>query len=256
VPDISISLVPGSAPRQLSAAELAAVRDSRRRPRRTQFDYLHARRVVDDLAARLRRVEQPVRDALDVWCGSRPYEDLLPAGVRWTGFDVPDNPYGVADVVSAEFLPFEDASFDVVLCVEAFQWIRDPRHAVAEFRRVLRPGGTAIVTLPYAYEYDRTNFERRYTGNELVELFDGWDAVELSENGGRGVAWAVLTGSMLDHAVGRGRVAHAAWPLLAATYATINAVGTVLAWVEDRHGPGSVAFPMNLMVAARRPAGG
>jgi SAM-dependent methyltransferase len=256
VPDISISLVPGSGARPLSAAELAAVRRSRRHPRRTQFDYLHVRRFVDDLGAALRRLEPPVRDALDVWCGSRPYEDLLPADVRWTGFDVPDNPYGVADVVSDDFLPFDDESFDLVLCVEAFQWVRDPLHAVAEFRRVLRPGGTAIVTLPYAYEYDRTNFERRYTGNELVELFDGWDDVELSENGGRGVAWAVLTGSMLDHAVGRGRVARAAWPLLATTYATINLLGAVLAWIEDRHGPGSVAFPMNLTVVARRPRGG
>jgi SAM-dependent methyltransferase len=256
VPDISISLVPGETGRPLDAAELERVRRSRRRPRRTQFDYLHVRTVVDDLARSLARAAPGIRDALDVWCGSRPYEDLLPGSVRWIGFDVPGNPYGVADVVADDLLPFDDASFDLVMCVEAFQWVRDPQHAIAEFRRVLRPGGVVLLTLPFAYEYDRTNFERRYTGNELVELFEGWDGVELQENGGRGVTWAVLTASMLDHAVGRGRLARAAWPLVAAAYAAINVVGSGLAWIEERHGPGSVTLPMNLMITARRPADG
>ena len=253
--DISISLAPGSAGRALSAAEVAAVRRSRRRPRRTQFDYLHVQCLVRDLEAALTRLAPSVRDALDVWCGARPYEDLLP-GASWTGLDVPGNPYGVADVVSDKLLPFDDGSFDLVVCIEAFQWIRDAPSAVAEFRRVLRPGGSAVVTLPYAFEYDRTNFERRYTGNELIELFEGWESVELAENGGRAVSWAVLTASMLDHAVGRGRAGRVLRPLVGAAYAAINTVGAGLAHVEERRAAGSVALPMNLMVIARKPAGG
>lgn len=213
------------------------------------------RYLVRDLEAALAGLAPSVREALDVWCGSRPYEDLLP-DARWTGLDVPGNPYGVADVVSEKLLPFDDASFDLVACIEAFQWIRDAPSAVAEFRRVLRPGGSALVTLPYAFEYDRANFERRYTGNELVELFDGWEAVELTENGGRAVAWAVLTTSMLDHAVGRNSAGRTLRPLVGAAYAAINAVGAGLARFEERHAHGPVALPMNLMVVARRPLGG
>ena len=250
--DISISLAPGSAGRRLSAAELDAVRRSRRRPRRTQFDYLHLRYLVRDLASALDRVPGPVRDVLDVWCGSRPYDDLLPAGARCVGLDVPENPYGVADVVSDEILPFPDLAFDLVVCIEAFQWVRDPAHAVREFGRVLRPGGTALVSVPYAFEYDRENFERRYTGNELVELFAGWDAVELSENGGRGVAWTVLTTSMLDHAAGRARL-RPLRPVVAGAHAAINLVGAGVARVEARYAAGTVAFPMNLTVTARKP---
>jgi SAM-dependent methyltransferase len=193
-----------------------------------------------------------VHDVLDVWCGSRPYDDLLPPGARSIGLDVEGNPYGVADVVSDEILPFDDGRFDLVVCVEAFQWIRDSAHAVAEFRRVLRPGGTALVAVPYAFEYDREDFERRYTGNELVELFEAWDDVRLVENGGRGVAWTVLTASMLDHAVertGRPALKHVA----GAVYAGLNALGSGLERIETRYARGSVTFPMNLLVTARKP---
>jgi SAM-dependent methyltransferase len=237
----------------LAEDEVEAIRRSRRHPRRTQFDYLHLRYLARDLAEAFARVPLPVGDVLDVWCGTRPYDDLVPPGAHCVGLDVEGNPYGVADVVSNELLPFSDESFDLVFCIEAFQWIGDPRHAVEEFRRVLRPGGTALVAVPYAFEYDRANFERRYTGNELVELFDGWDGIALTENGGRGVAWTVLTASMLEHAVGRARLRRSLRPLVGAAYATLNGIGATLARIEERHAAGTVAFPMNLLITARKP---
>jgi SAM-dependent methyltransferase len=252
VPDASIPLTPGSAHRVLTPSELAAVRRSRRRPRRTQFDYLHLRLLIRDLEAALDRVERPVGDVLDVWCGSRPYDDLLPTEARRIGLDVPGNPYGLADIVSDEVLPFEEDSFDLVVCIEAFQWMRDPRHAVDEFSRVLRPGGTAIVAVPFAFEYDRDNFERRFTGNELLELFGAWDAVVLIENGGRGVAWTVLTGSLVSHVVARIGLPVLPW-LARGAYACLNAVGALLERTEARHAGGSVTLPMNLLITARKP---
>jgi ubiquinone/menaquinone biosynthesis C-methylase UbiE len=42
-------------------------------------------------------------------------------------------------------LPFADASFDSVVCHLGLQFFPKPEHGVAEFRRVLRPGGRAAV---------------------------------------------------------------------------------------------------------------
>ena len=42
-------------------------------------------------------------------------------------------------------LPFEDASFDTVVCVRVLHHFQDPRPAIAEMARVLRPGGVLIV---------------------------------------------------------------------------------------------------------------
>ncbi|QDZ08985.1 methyltransferase domain-containing protein [Sphingomonas panacisoli] len=44
-------------------------------------------------------------------------------------------------VASAQSLPLGDASMDAVVCATAFHWFATVE-AVAEFRRVLRPGGT------------------------------------------------------------------------------------------------------------------
>jgi SAM-dependent methyltransferase len=45
-------------------------------------------------------------------------------------------------------LPFEDSSFDKVLCSEVLEHIEDDCGAVSEFARVLRPGGLLVVTVP------------------------------------------------------------------------------------------------------------
>jgi ubiquinone/menaquinone biosynthesis C-methylase UbiE len=41
-------------------------------------------------------------------------------------------------------LPFADHTFDLVWCKYVLQWVEQPVHAVAEFRRVTRPGGLVV----------------------------------------------------------------------------------------------------------------
>jgi ubiquinone/menaquinone biosynthesis C-methylase UbiE len=48
---------------------------------------------------------------------------------------------------SAEALPFGDASFDVVLCQQGLQFFPAQQQAVAEMRRVLRPGGAVGIAV-------------------------------------------------------------------------------------------------------------
>jgi 2-polyprenyl-3-methyl-5-hydroxy-6-metoxy-1,4-benzoquinol methylase len=45
-------------------------------------------------------------------------------------------------------LPFADRSFDHVTCLEGLEHIENPQQAIREFARVLRPGGTVIVSVP------------------------------------------------------------------------------------------------------------
>jgi SAM-dependent methyltransferase len=241
-----------------SAPELERIRRSRRNPSLTQFDYLHIRRLVDDLALVLARIVAPGARVLDVYCGSRPYDDLLPASAEVVGLDVVGNPYGIADVVSDEFLPFPDASFDVVMCIQAFDYIADPIAAVGELERVLRPGGWVLLTVPFVWEYDRTTLVHRYTGPELAALLRGWEDVEIIENGGRAVAWTTLSASLASILQGRlsrgetaGRIAR---PLFDALYALVNVLGFGLDAAERRYARGSQTLPMNLLVSARRAA--
>ena len=46
--------------------------------------------------------------------------------------------------------PLEDAAFDLVLCAETIEHVRDVQLFLSEIRRVLRPGGALALTTPAA----------------------------------------------------------------------------------------------------------
>jgi SAM-dependent methyltransferase len=235
------------------------MRRTRRHPTPTQFDYLHVRRLVDDLAVVLAHLGDGADDVLDVFCGSRPYDDLLPPAARITGLDIPGNPYGVADVVSDEFLPFPDESFDLVMCIEGFHYVPEPESGVAEIGRVLRPGGHAVISVPFVWEYDRTVLENRFTGPALARLFREWEDVTIVENGGRAVSWATLTGSIASmgewHVPDRLKLRRLFRPAFSGVYLLVNGVGLLLDRAERRFARSSLTLPMNLLLVARRPPG-
>jgi SAM-dependent methyltransferase len=239
---------------RMPRSQLEEVRRTRRHPRITQFDYLHLRRLVDDLADALRRVPGPVRDVLDVYCGARPYDDLLPSGAHSVGMDIDDH-YGVADVVTSEFLPFDDKAFDLVISISAFYYVPDPEQGAAEIRRVLRPGGTVVITTPLIWEYDRSILEHRYTGPELEALFRGWDDVEIVENGSRGVSWGLLTGEMVKSVELTLPWSVRRWtrPVFMLAYCLVNAIAALGEAVDRRLPRGSMTLPPNLLLTARRP---
>jgi SAM-dependent methyltransferase len=58
-----------------------------------------------------------------------------------------------ADVVA---LPFEDGTFDLVVCSHVLEHVVDDRAAMAELLRVLRPEGRALLLQPVHDELPRT----------------------------------------------------------------------------------------------------
>ena len=95
---------------------------------------------------------------LDVGCGA--CNSYAPA-VRdeagsYVGVDVAEQAVRLATAAGfdarviddASALPFPDASFDVVVCVEVFEHLFRPERAAAEIRRVLKPGGRLVASSP------------------------------------------------------------------------------------------------------------
>jgi SAM-dependent methyltransferase len=99
------------------------------------------RALAEELSRVLAGIEHPVTDVLDLFAATQPYRDMLPAHETYVSMDI-DEHYGPQDVVSDEFLPFADETFDLILFTEAFHYVTEPEEGVAELRRVLRPGGT------------------------------------------------------------------------------------------------------------------
>jgi SAM-dependent methyltransferase len=48
-------------------------------------------------------------------------------------------------------LPFPDESFDLIWCSEVIEHLESPERTIQEFRRVLKPGGTMVLTTPNSH---------------------------------------------------------------------------------------------------------
>jgi SAM-dependent methyltransferase len=53
----------------------------------------------------------------------------------------------------SETLPFDDSSFDIIVCDFTFEHISDPTHIAVEFLRILKPGGWLCARTPNKYSY-------------------------------------------------------------------------------------------------------
>lgn len=95
---------------------------------------------------------------LDIGCNSGEFMALLEKkGCDVYGVDVADAVLEKAkerglkvQKADAEALPFEDGSFDVVVCMEVLVHLHDPVKALKEFRRVLKPSGFILGSAPHA----------------------------------------------------------------------------------------------------------
>lgn len=64
-------------------------------------------------------------------------------------------PYGAKAVLmqgDAHRIMFGDAAFDAVTCLEALEFMRDPRAVICEMMRVLKPGGVMLVSNRIGWE--------------------------------------------------------------------------------------------------------
>jgi SAM-dependent methyltransferase len=134
---------------------------------------------------------------LDAGCGTGLNLRHLPPGS--TGIDI--NPRNVTLVQQRlpeqrivlgdiEAMPFEDASFATVLCTEVLEHVPDTARAIAEIRRVLRPGGVFIGSTPTHSPIWRLRFlsstcphdepfHNEYTKADLGEMLTGFEVVKL-----------------------------------------------------------------------------
>jgi SAM-dependent methyltransferase len=154
------------------------------RPPRTRWDrtVAAARRSLDLQAASAWNDLQLLLadahgDVLDVGAGAQPYRPLMPADARYRaidvavageafGYEVPDTEYFEGDR-----WPVDDASVDVVLATETLEHVPEPAVFLAEARRVLRPGGRIVLTVPFAARWHYIPHDYwRYTPSSLRNL--------------------------------------------------------------------------------------
>ena len=129
---------------------------------------------------------------LDVGCGSQPFRPLLSKDAAYTGLDTNDAKYHfgyeVPDTVyyDGTTLPFEDSTFDAILCTETMEHVLDCQFFVSELSRALRSSGTLILTVPFAARWHFIPHDYwRYTPSSLNHLLTNasFDNIEVYARG-------------------------------------------------------------------------
>ncbi len=103
-------------------------------------------------AARLARVP-PGASVLDIGCRDGGLRRYLPPGIRYQGMDITPE-FAAPDIVIRDVsdgIPFPDATFDHVFCIEVLEHVPNPWGALTEIHRVLRPGGVLALSVPNPY---------------------------------------------------------------------------------------------------------
>ncbi|MEO8586800.1 MAG: class I SAM-dependent methyltransferase [Acidobacteriota bacterium] len=115
---------------------------------------------------------------LDAGAGEAAYKELF-RHCRYVATDLGVGDaswnYGNLDSLSElQRLPFRSASFDAVLCTQVLEHVEWPRECVAEFFRILRPGGTLYLTVPMAQAEHQVPYDFfRYTSYGLRSILGG-----------------------------------------------------------------------------------
>jgi SAM-dependent methyltransferase len=172
------------------------------RERRDEGDFVFVPERIPLLVAAIGRGKR----VLDLGCRSGALTRHFLDGNSVVGLDVDPSALEKAAALGVEPvqanveepLPFDDASFDVVVAGELLEHLQFPDALVAEIRRVLRSGGLLAGSVPNAFrmqsrlrflrgrppEDDPTHL-RMFSPNAVRELLAGFEDVRLSFVGGR-----------------------------------------------------------------------
>jgi SAM-dependent methyltransferase len=176
---------------------------------------------------------------LVIGAGEDPYRQSFPQAQLYVTVDI-DECGGITDVVAdAVRLPFLPHSFEYVLATEVLEYISNPPALIEEIYRVLLPKGTAILTVPFMFNYHNDFW--RPTKRGLQSLFGRFTDLSILSQGNRlYTIWDLITTSF--------------WPLPILAPLRICSLLLYLiprSWIS---GNSATSAPTGFFVTARKPA--
>lgn len=197
------------------------------------FQWLTERAVEDSIRDRLSTLHGRV---LDVGCGDAPYRRWMP-NADYVGADVEPGPHVDFQLVPGKPWPVADDAFDAALCTQVLEHVADLEETVAELKRVVRPGGRLIVTVPFAYnEHANPHDYRRLSRHEGQRLLGDVAEVTVETRGRVGTVLGTTLLNWIDASMTRTGVLIclrlATLPVWLLTSAVVNAGCSALDWLD------------------------
>ena len=129
-------------------------------------------------------------EMLDFGCGRKPYKNLFTVN-KYIGVDIETSGHShknseVDIFYNGKTLPFPNESFDSFLCSEVFEHLFNLDEIITELKRVLRPGGKGVITVPFAWPEHEVPYDyARYTSFGVKSLLEknGLKIISLEKSG-------------------------------------------------------------------------
>jgi SAM-dependent methyltransferase len=142
---------------------------------------------------------RPFATVLDYGCGGSPYRGLFRGVDRFIRADYVDSPNLDVRIDDSGLLPLPTDSCDCVLSTQVFEHVLSPQQYLSEAMRVLRPGGTLILTTNGIWEDHGCPYDFwRWTADGLRREVSqaGFDVVQVTKLTTGPRALLFLLGSM------------------------------------------------------------
>jgi SAM-dependent methyltransferase len=129
---------------------------------------------------------------LDVGCGAQPYRTLVHPDAVYRAIDyagaLDHFGYRAADTTyfQGNRWPVSDAAVDTVLCTETLEHVPEPATFLGEAIRCLKPGGSILLTVPFAARWHYIPYDYwRFTPTGLEKLLSkaGFTAITVFARG-------------------------------------------------------------------------
>lgn len=127
---------------------------------------------------------------LDVGCGNGPFKYLVDRNhCQYIGIDIAgagNFDYNNSEIIifDGENIPFEDNSYENIICTEVIEHLPNPEKIISEMYRVLKVNGICIVTIPWSARVHFAPYDFcRYTPYKLQLLFRNFSDVVIQNRG-------------------------------------------------------------------------
>jgi SAM-dependent methyltransferase len=202
-------------------------------------------------------------DVLDVGAGQAPWRGWLPTTSTYHGIDIATAyEFGMdrcrSDITyyDGKRMPFDDATFNAAICIEVLEHSEDPQVLAVEMARVLKPGGTLLLTVPWSARLHHLPHDyHRFTRIRLQALLAqaGFEDINILERGNDVGAIANKLTVLAIRLFRPRRAWHVPWAfVLGIASAVLAGAFVVAAHLSEALAMGSKEDPLGYFVKATR----
>ena len=120
------------------------------------FTFVAIRKFLEDFAYDYKKSQWEKKlTVLDFGCWDQPYRYIFEQD-NYIGCDIGDSPEkndNMQILLEWEELPYESESFDIIVCTEVLEHLKDPEFYSKEFERVLKKWWIILLTVPQVWDY-------------------------------------------------------------------------------------------------------